>query len=84
MVAGVEFTRHASQFIGCVNALLVEMKRCVELEKTFPVSPLPSPELPGARGEVRHSCSDLEHGGHAGDSGEPDHSALLHQRELPH
>lgn len=34
--AGVEFTRHASQFIGCVNACVVEMRRCVALERTFP------------------------------------------------
>ncbi|VDL78008.1 unnamed protein product [Nippostrongylus brasiliensis] len=26
---GVEFTRHASQFIGCVAAYVVEMKRCI-------------------------------------------------------
>lgn len=37
--SGVEFTRHASQFIGCVSALTVEMKRCSSLEETFP-SPL--------------------------------------------
>src|SRR4051812_17493123 len=29
---GVEFTRHASQFIGCVSACVVEMKRCEALE----------------------------------------------------
>ncbi|CAJ0963902.1 unnamed protein product, partial [Mesorhabditis belari] len=33
---GVEFTRHASQFIGCVAAFVVEMKRCMALETTFP------------------------------------------------
>ncbi|KAM3721078.1 Regulator of G-protein signaling 9-binding protein [Dirofilaria immitis] len=33
---GVEFTRHASQFIGCVNACVVEMRRCAALEHTFP------------------------------------------------
>ncbi|VBB30709.1 unnamed protein product [Acanthocheilonema viteae] len=33
---GVEFTRHASQFIGCVNACVVEMRRCAALERTFP------------------------------------------------
>jgi len=33
---GVEFTRHASQFIGCVSACVVEMKRCEALEETFP------------------------------------------------
>ncbi|EJW75542.1 hypothetical protein WUBG_13554, partial [Wuchereria bancrofti] len=32
----VEFTRHASQFIGCVNACVVEMRRCAALERTFP------------------------------------------------
>lgn len=35
-VLGVEFTRHASQFIGCVSACVVEMKRCEALEVTFP------------------------------------------------
>ncbi|KIH50410.1 hypothetical protein ANCDUO_19511 [Ancylostoma duodenale] len=39
---GVEFTRHASQFIGCVAAYVVEMKRCVALEKTFPAPTEPS------------------------------------------
>uniref|UniRef100_A0AC34RAF5 Uncharacterized protein n=1 Tax=Panagrolaimus sp. JU765 TaxID=591449 RepID=A0AC34RAF5_9BILA len=33
---GVEFTRHASQFIGCVSACVIEMKRCEALEETFP------------------------------------------------
>lgn len=32
----VEFTRHASQFIGCVSACVVEMRRCAALEHTFP------------------------------------------------
>ncbi|KIH49912.1 hypothetical protein ANCDUO_20012, partial [Ancylostoma duodenale] len=40
--SGVEFTRHASQFIGCVAAYVVEMKRCVALEKTFPAPTEPS------------------------------------------
>ncbi|TMS38634.1 hypothetical protein L596_005314 [Steinernema carpocapsae] len=35
---GVEFTRNASQFIGCVNAVVIEMKRCEALEATFPAS----------------------------------------------
>ncbi|KAE9550350.1 hypothetical protein FO519_006433 [Halicephalobus sp. NKZ332] len=35
-ILGVEFTRHASQFIGCVSACVVEMKRCEALEETFP------------------------------------------------
>ncbi|MFH4974205.1 hypothetical protein AB6A40_000914 [Gnathostoma spinigerum] len=34
---GVEFTRHASQFIGCVSACVVEMRRCEALERTFPL-----------------------------------------------
>jgi hypothetical protein len=34
---GVEFTRHASQFIGMVSACVVEMKRCSTLEDTFPL-----------------------------------------------
>jgi hypothetical protein len=33
----VEFTRHASQFIGCVSACVIEMKRCALLEDTFPM-----------------------------------------------
>lgn len=37
MFLGVEFTRHASQFIGCVSVLIQEMKRCEALEDTFPV-----------------------------------------------
>uniref|UniRef100_A0A0N4Z9S0 CPG4 domain-containing protein n=1 Tax=Parastrongyloides trichosuri TaxID=131310 RepID=A0A0N4Z9S0_PARTI len=34
----VEFTKHASQFIGCVSACVVEMKRCTAMEATFPCS----------------------------------------------
>lgn len=33
----MEFTRHASHFIGCVNACVVEMRRCEALERTFPM-----------------------------------------------
>jgi len=32
---GPEFTRHASQFIACVSACVVEFKRCQALEVTF-------------------------------------------------
>ncbi|PAV58079.1 hypothetical protein WR25_25254 [Diploscapter pachys] len=39
---GVEFTRHASQFIGCATQYVVEMKRCVTLERTFPAPTEPS------------------------------------------
>ncbi|KAK0400077.1 hypothetical protein QR680_003342 [Steinernema hermaphroditum] len=35
---GVEFTRNASQYIGCVSAIVIEMKRCEALEATFPAS----------------------------------------------
>ncbi|KAI6178573.1 hypothetical protein M3Y98_00515400 [Aphelenchoides besseyi] len=45
---GVEFTKHASQFIGCVSACIVEMRRCAALERTFPVAdapPLASPHI---------------------------------------
>uniref|UniRef100_A0A0N5BUL0 CPG4 domain-containing protein n=1 Tax=Strongyloides papillosus TaxID=174720 RepID=A0A0N5BUL0_STREA len=34
----VEFTKHASQFIGCVSACVVEMKRCTAMEATFPIT----------------------------------------------
>uniref|UniRef100_A0A7E4V3M0 CX9C domain-containing protein n=1 Tax=Panagrellus redivivus TaxID=6233 RepID=A0A7E4V3M0_PANRE len=37
-LTGVEFTRHASQFIACVSSCVVEMKRCEALESTFPFS----------------------------------------------
>jgi len=39
---GVEFTRHASQFIGCVSACVVELKRCDALEKTYKMEDSPS------------------------------------------
>ncbi|KAH7727574.1 Protein RSBP-1 [Aphelenchoides avenae] len=43
---GVEFTRHASQFIGCVSACVVEMKRCDALERTFPQGdPIAAPHI---------------------------------------
>ena len=32
---GLEFTRTASQFIACISACVVEMKRCAALENTF-------------------------------------------------
>ncbi|ULU12239.1 hypothetical protein L3Y34_015515 [Caenorhabditis briggsae] len=37
-----EIARHGSLFIGCVGAYLIEMKRCVKLEKTFPAPTEPS------------------------------------------
>jgi len=40
---GVEFTKHASQFIGCVSACVTELKRCEALEKTFQQPDAPSP-----------------------------------------
>lgn len=43
---GVEFTRHASQFIGCVSACVVEMKRCEALERTYPQGdPIAAPHI---------------------------------------
>uniref|UniRef100_A0A915ET15 Chromatin assembly factor 1 subunit A dimerization domain-containing protein n=1 Tax=Ditylenchus dipsaci TaxID=166011 RepID=A0A915ET15_9BILA len=39
---GVEFTRHASQFIGCVSACALELKRCESLERTYKVEDAPS------------------------------------------
>lgn len=44
----VEFTKHASQFIGCVSACVVELKRCEALEATFPqadVAPVATPYI---------------------------------------
>jgi len=38
---GVEFTRHASQFIACLSAMLVELKRCEALLATFPLGDAP-------------------------------------------
>jgi hypothetical protein len=47
--SGVEFTKHAAQFIACVSACVVEMKRCEALEKTFEQAdasyPLASPHI---------------------------------------
>lgn len=58
---GVEFTRHASQFIGCVNACVIEMRRCEALEKTFPVGgePCVSPQQISAMEEMLETLENL-------------------------
>ena len=38
-----EVSKYASQFIGCVGACVVEMKRCEALERTFPIVDAPTP-----------------------------------------
>ncbi|KAI1722554.1 hypothetical protein Ddc_06714 [Ditylenchus destructor] len=48
---GVEFTRHAMQFIACAGACVVELKRCDALENRFTVqddapSPIAAAHIP--------------------------------------